>query len=188
MLALAMLHVFGAQHQVREVDVPGMRRNVRTLRHEAHVTQVTVIDDVPVDLLVDAIELERLDSRRSRRTRSGRNCTGRSNGDSRGRCRRRARALSRARPRRRTQRSASRADDAREPAGCPRVCRYLPRPRSVAVRWSRGPSGSDSRASVRPSRAFRTSRRSRRILLRAPASPCPGTCRCTRASRRRSPP
>ena len=58
-LALAMLHVLGAQHEVREVDVPGMRRNVRTLRHEAHVTQVTVIDDVPVDLLVDAIELER---------------------------------------------------------------------------------------------------------------------------------
>ena len=58
-LALAMLHVLGAQHQVREVDVPGMRRHVRTLRHEAHVTQVTVIDDLPVDLLVDAVELER---------------------------------------------------------------------------------------------------------------------------------
>ena len=50
---------FRAQHQVREVDVPGMRRHVRTLGHEAHVTEVTVIDHVPVDLLVDAIDLER---------------------------------------------------------------------------------------------------------------------------------
>src|SRR3954470_17458040 len=58
MFALAMLYVLGAQHQVREIDVPGMRRNVGTLRHETHVTQVTVIDDVPVDLLVDTIEFE----------------------------------------------------------------------------------------------------------------------------------
>src|SRR3954449_6672049 len=59
MFALAMLYVLGAQHQVRKVDVPGMRRNIGAFRHEAHVTQVTVVDDVPMDLLVDAIELER---------------------------------------------------------------------------------------------------------------------------------
>src|SRR5687768_9759541 len=55
-----MLVVLRAQHQVREVDVPRVRRNVRTFRHEAHVTEVTVIHDVPVHLLVDAIELERV--------------------------------------------------------------------------------------------------------------------------------
>ncbi len=52
----------------------------------------------------------------------------------------------------------------------------------------RAPSGNDSRASVRPSPAFRTSRRSRRNPRRARTWPCPGTCRCTRASRPRSPP
>src|SRR4051794_6925458 len=35
-----------------------MWRHVGTLGHEAHVTQVTVIDHVPVDTLVDAVELE----------------------------------------------------------------------------------------------------------------------------------
>src|SRR5262245_15768298 len=50
--------MLGAQHQVREIDVPGMRRHVGTLGHEAHVTQVTVVDHVPVHLLVDPIELE----------------------------------------------------------------------------------------------------------------------------------
>src|SRR5689334_24136978 len=53
-----MLLMLGAQHEVREIDVPGMRRNIRALRHEAHVAQVAVIDDVPVNLLVDAVELE----------------------------------------------------------------------------------------------------------------------------------
>ncbi len=37
----------------------GMRRNIRTLGHETHVTQVTVIHDLPVNLLVHAIELAR---------------------------------------------------------------------------------------------------------------------------------
>src|SRR5690606_19874039 len=34
-----------------------MRRHVRALRHVAHVAEVTVIDHIPVDLLVDGIEL-----------------------------------------------------------------------------------------------------------------------------------
>jgi hypothetical protein len=44
---------------MREVEVPRVRRNIRTLRHVAHVTEVTVIDDVPVHLLVDGIEFAR---------------------------------------------------------------------------------------------------------------------------------
>ena len=36
-----------------------MRRHVRALRHEAHVAQITVVDDFPVDLLVDAVDLAR---------------------------------------------------------------------------------------------------------------------------------
>jgi len=48
---------FGAQHEMREIDIPRMRRDVRTLRHEAHVTQVTVVDDLPVDLAIDRVEL-----------------------------------------------------------------------------------------------------------------------------------
>ena len=55
----------------------------------------------------------------------------------------------------------------------------------LSRRVDRGPSGSGSRASAPPSPASRTSRRSRRTSRRAPPSPCPGTCRCTRASRPR---
>src|SRR5262245_47205759 len=36
---------------MREVDVPFVRRHVRTLRHVAHVAQITVLDDLPVRLL-----------------------------------------------------------------------------------------------------------------------------------------
>ncbi len=49
----------GTQHQVRKVHVPGVRRHVRALGHEAHVTQVTVIHDLPVDLAIDRLELAR---------------------------------------------------------------------------------------------------------------------------------
>src|SRR5262249_10521035 len=35
-----------------------MRRHVRTLRHVAHVAQIAIVDDVPVDLLVDPIQLQ----------------------------------------------------------------------------------------------------------------------------------
>ena len=47
----------GAQHQMREIDIPRVRRDVRALRHEAHVAEVAVIDDLPVDLAIDAVEL-----------------------------------------------------------------------------------------------------------------------------------
>ena len=36
-----------------KIDIPRVRRHVRTLRHEAHVAQVAVIDDVPEDLAVE---------------------------------------------------------------------------------------------------------------------------------------
>src|SRR5579872_2609373 len=49
-----------AQHQVRKVDIPGMRRHVGTLGHEAHVTQVAVVHHFPVDLAIDTIELHGL--------------------------------------------------------------------------------------------------------------------------------
>ncbi len=46
----------GTQHQVREVDVPLVRRHIRTLGHVAHVAQVTVVHDVPVDRLRHGVE------------------------------------------------------------------------------------------------------------------------------------
>ena len=58
-LAPGGTHGLGAQHQMRKVHVPGMRRHVGTLGHVAHVAQITVLDDFPVDRLVDAIELHR---------------------------------------------------------------------------------------------------------------------------------
>ena len=45
-VSLPELHRLGAQHEVREVDVPGMRRHVRTLGHVAHVAQVALVDDL----------------------------------------------------------------------------------------------------------------------------------------------
>ena len=79
-----------AQHQVREVDVPRMRRNVRALRHVAEVAQVALVDDLPVVGLGDAVDLHRLalvdevEQRRERAAQAARS------GGSRGRCRRRA--------------------------------------------------------------------------------------------------
>src|SRR5215212_10032995 len=42
---------------MRKIDVPRMRRNVRTFRHVAEVAQVTTVDDFPLTCLVDSIEL-----------------------------------------------------------------------------------------------------------------------------------
>ena len=53
----AVPHRLGPQHQVRKVHVPLVRRDVRTLRHEAHVAQVAVIDDLPVVRLRDPVHL-----------------------------------------------------------------------------------------------------------------------------------
>src|SRR5262249_37496259 len=58
----------------------------------------------------------------------------------------------------------------------------------LALRARRVLSGNDWRVSARLSPASRTNRRFPRTLPRARLSPCPGTCRCTRASRRQWPP
>jgi len=47
------------QHQVREIDVPRVRRNVWALRHVADVAQVALVDDFPVVGLGDAVHLHR---------------------------------------------------------------------------------------------------------------------------------
>jgi hypothetical protein len=57
---LPELDRLGAQHQVREVDVPGVRRHVRALGHVAHVAQVALVDHLPVVLFGDAVDLHRL--------------------------------------------------------------------------------------------------------------------------------
>jgi hypothetical protein len=49
-----------AQHQVGEVDVPWMRRNVRAFRHVADVAQVALVDHFPVVGLRDAVDFHRL--------------------------------------------------------------------------------------------------------------------------------
>jgi hypothetical protein len=56
-LALPVLDGLGAQHQVREVQVPRMRRRVRALGHVAQVAQVALVDDLPVRFLGDAVHL-----------------------------------------------------------------------------------------------------------------------------------
>jgi hypothetical protein len=57
--AFLELDRLGAQHQVREIEVPGVRRHVRALRHVADVAQVALVDDLPVVLLVDAVHFHR---------------------------------------------------------------------------------------------------------------------------------
>ena len=57
--ALLGLHSLGAQHQMREIEVPGVRWHIRALRHVAHVTEVTVVYDIPVGLLLNGIDLAR---------------------------------------------------------------------------------------------------------------------------------
>jgi hypothetical protein len=56
-LALAVADRLGAQHQVRKVDVPWVRRNVRAFGHVAEVAQVALLDDLGVVLLVDLVHL-----------------------------------------------------------------------------------------------------------------------------------
>ena len=47
----------GAQHQVRKVDIPLVRRHVGALGQVAEIAQVTVIDDAPVVFPGDAVDL-----------------------------------------------------------------------------------------------------------------------------------
>ena len=41
-----------------EIDIPLMRRHVRTLAHVAHVAQIALVDDFPVILLVDPVHFK----------------------------------------------------------------------------------------------------------------------------------
>ena len=55
----AVMDGLGAQHQVREVEDPGVRRHVGTLRHVAEVAQEAVLDDLCVVLFPDPVDLHR---------------------------------------------------------------------------------------------------------------------------------
>ncbi len=55
--ATAVFDGLGAQHQVREVDVPRMRRHIRTFGHVTHVTEVALVDHLPKGLFIHAIDL-----------------------------------------------------------------------------------------------------------------------------------
>src|SRR5208282_2927243 len=183
----------GAQHQVREVHVPGMRGNVGTLGHVAQITQVTVLDHLPVDLAFDAVELQ---------------CRGRVDRIEQGRKglaqaetapaavadleHARQFAFERLAVVERGITPPERMTDGRFEVALAAPARHcstparLPSQRNLKLRGSRVPSESGSRASVPPWPVSRTSRRSRQSLLRAPAWPCPDTYQSTRGSRLRS--
>src|SRR5262249_11838450 len=206
-LLFLKLDRLGAQHEMREIDVPGMRRHVRTLGHVAHVAQVALVHHLPEVLLGHTVDLQRrarVDEVEQRRKRG---------------------AEIDAAPA-----AVTYAEDALELGGEPRFVVEIRRApsdgvpgRSFEAPWAEGrggappaaapapglgslhgalgrreqvasrpgrrePSGTGWRASAPPSRAFRTSRRSPQSLPGAPPWPCPGTCRCIRGSRPRSRP
>jgi len=41
---------------MRKIDIPYVRRDVGALRHVTHVTQITLVDDVPIDFFGYAVE------------------------------------------------------------------------------------------------------------------------------------
>ena len=58
--ALAELDRFAAQHQVREVEVPRVRGHIGALCQVADVAQVALVDDLPVVLAIDPVDLASL--------------------------------------------------------------------------------------------------------------------------------
>ena len=48
----------GAQHQVRKIQVPRVRRHIGALGHVADVAQVTLVDHLPVVLVRDTVHLQ----------------------------------------------------------------------------------------------------------------------------------
>ena len=52
-------HHLGAQHQMREIQVEPVRRHIRAFGHEAHVAQIALVDDLPVDRFLDGVEFVR---------------------------------------------------------------------------------------------------------------------------------
>ena len=59
-LAFFELHHLGAQHQVREIQVPRMRRHIGAFGHVAKVAEEAVVDDFPVIGLRHPIDFHRL--------------------------------------------------------------------------------------------------------------------------------
>src|SRR6185437_13764427 len=57
-LAGAGAHRLRSQHQMRKIHVPRMWRHIGTFCREADVAQVAVVDHLPVDTLVDAVDLQ----------------------------------------------------------------------------------------------------------------------------------
>ena len=57
-VALLKLYRLGAQHKVRKINVPLMRRYVRALGHETQIAQIAVVNDLPVVFLLDAIDFQ----------------------------------------------------------------------------------------------------------------------------------
>ena len=58
--AFVELHRFGAQHEMREIDVPRMRRDVRAFALVAEVAQITVVDHLPVVVARDTVDFHGL--------------------------------------------------------------------------------------------------------------------------------
>jgi hypothetical protein len=56
------LERLGPQHDMRKIDIPGVRRNIRTLGHIAHVAQITFVDDLAEVLSIHAIQFTGLPS------------------------------------------------------------------------------------------------------------------------------
>ena len=54
-IAFFEFHRLGAQHQVREIYVPLMRRHIGALGHVTEIAEVAVIHDLPVVLLLHAV-------------------------------------------------------------------------------------------------------------------------------------
>ena len=57
-ITLFVLHRLGPQHQVREIEIPLMGRCIGTLGHVAEITEVAVVDYLPVVLFLYPVNLE----------------------------------------------------------------------------------------------------------------------------------
>jgi hypothetical protein len=55
-LAVLRFHGASAQHQMREIEIEGVRRHVRALGHEAHVAQRAGFDDLAEILRLHAFD------------------------------------------------------------------------------------------------------------------------------------
>mmetsp|Transcript_44686 Transcript_44686/g.105143 ORF Transcript_44686/g.105143 Transcript_44686/m.105143 type:complete len:598 (-) Transcript_44686:3554-5347(-) len=189
-LAAAELDRLGAQHGVREVQVPRMRRHIGALGQVAQVTQIALVDDLPEVGLVHAIQLAGL--ARIDQVEQGREALTQADAApaavadvedalhlvEAGRFVVEARALPVQRVPRGRFEIAFASHHQKGPLAAA-LAQGVSRPARQA------PSGSGWHGSARPWPASRTSPQSRQSPHRAPSWPCQGTCRCTRGFRRR---